>query len=93
MRPLVAKCGSAHFAYLLAPTKERGAAIAYSIVSTCHLLGINPTEYLADIFPRLARRLVIARDLPELTPSACGEGCASAVGGQTAAPPESAWPV
>ena len=58
--------------YLFAGSHEgaRRAAIAYSVVSTCHLQGINPTEYLADILPRLARRIVIARDLPHLTPAA-----------------------
>lgn len=46
------------------------AAIAYSITATCDLLGINPTEYLADVLPRLQRRIVIARDIPKLVPSA-----------------------
>ncbi len=46
------------------------AAIAYSILATCHLIGVNPTEYLADVLPRLARGVVIARDIPVLAPSA-----------------------
>ena len=46
------------------------AAIAYSITATCDLLGINPTEYLADVLPRLQRGVVIARDIPQLVPSA-----------------------
>jgi hypothetical protein len=45
-------------------TGARRAAIAYSVLSTCHLLGINPTDYLADVFPRLSRGIMIARDLP-----------------------------
>ena len=58
--------------YLFAGSHEgaKRAAIAYSITSTCHLLGINPTEYLADILPRLERGISIARDLPQLTPAA-----------------------
>lgn len=36
----------------------------------CFLLDINPTEYLADTLPRLSRGIVIARDLPALTPAA-----------------------
>lgn len=60
------------------------AAIAYSIVSTCHLLGINPTEYLADIFPRLSRGIVIARDLPLLAPSAWKASRAVAPGASAA---------
>lgn len=46
------------------------AAIAYSILATCDLLDINPVEYLADVLPRLARPLVIARDIPPLLPAA-----------------------
>ena len=46
------------------------AAIAYSILGTCLLLDVNPVEYLADILPRLARGVVIARDVPEMMPAA-----------------------
>jgi hypothetical protein len=46
------------------------AAIAYSVLATCHLIGINPTEYLADVLPRLARGVMIARDIPALAPNA-----------------------
>ncbi len=52
------------------PHGAQRAAIAYSILSTCHLLGINPTEYLADVLPRLSRGIAIARDIPALTPAA-----------------------
>lgn len=45
------------------------AAISYSVLATCELLDINPIEYLADILPRLARGVVIARDIPNLTPA------------------------
>jgi transposase len=58
--------------YLFAGSHEgaKRAAIAYSILSTCHLVGVHPTEYLADVLPRLARGVVIARDIPTLTPAA-----------------------
>jgi transposase len=46
------------------------AAIAYSILGTCLLLDVNPVEYLADILPRLARGVVIARDVPAMMPAA-----------------------
>jgi transposase len=46
------------------------AAIAYSILATCELLDINPVEYLADILPRLARGIVVARDIPAMLPAA-----------------------
>jgi len=45
------------------------AAIAYSILGTCTLLEINPVEYLADVLPRLARGIVIDRDLPARMPA------------------------
>src|SRR5580658_8235552 len=36
------------------------AAIAYSILGTCNLVQVNPSEYLAQVLPRLARGVVIA---------------------------------
>jgi transposase len=62
--------GRRNFLFAGSHTGAKRAAIAYSILSTCHLIGINPTEYLADIFPILSRGIVIARDLPPLTPAA-----------------------
>lgn len=46
------------------------AAIAYSVLASCELADVNPIEYLADILPRLARGVVIARDIPAMTPAA-----------------------
>lgn len=46
------------------------AAIAYSVLGTCELLDINPIEYLADVLPRLARGVVIARHIPAMLPAA-----------------------
>lgn len=46
------------------------AAIAYSVLGTCLLLDVNPVAYLADILPRLARGVFIARDLPAMMPAA-----------------------
>lgn len=46
------------------------AAIAYSVLGTCDLHDINPSEYLADVLPRLARGIVIARDVPRMLPAA-----------------------
>lgn len=59
-------------AYLFAGSDLGGhrAAIAYSVLGTCRLLGVNPIEYLADVLPRLARGIVPARDLPALMPAA-----------------------
>jgi hypothetical protein len=46
------------------------AAIAYSVLSTCALCDVNPGDYLADVLPRLARGVVVARDIPALAPAA-----------------------
>jgi len=48
----------------------RRAAVAYSILASCDLADVNPVEYLADVLPRLARGVVIARDIPAMLPAA-----------------------
>ncbi len=55
--------------YLFAGSDTGGerAAIAYTILGSCQLAGVNPVEYLADVLPRLSRRMRIA-DLPALLP-------------------------
>lgn len=44
------------------------AAIAYTILGSCRLAGVDPREYLADVLPRLTGRVRLA-DLPALLPS------------------------
>jgi transposase len=47
------------------------AAIAYSVLASCHLAGVNQNDYLADVLPRLARGgLSVARDIPPMLPAA-----------------------
>ncbi len=48
----------------------RRAAVLFSILTTCELLGLNPEAYLAGILPRLARGIRLAQDLPGLMPAA-----------------------
>lgn len=46
----------------------RRAAIAYTVLGSCRLAGVNPEEYLADVLPRLSRGVSEAaadRLLPE----------------------------
>jgi len=44
------------------------AAIAYTILGSCRLVGVDPREYLADVLPRLTGRIRLV-DLPSLLPS------------------------
>jgi transposase len=44
------------------------AAIAYTLLGSCQLADIDPVEYLADVMPRMTRRIRIA-DLPALLPA------------------------
>lgn len=46
------------------------AAVAYSILASCALADVNPVDYLADVLPRLARGIVVSRDVPAMLPAA-----------------------
>jgi transposase len=56
--------------YLFAGSDAGGerAAIAYTILGCCRLADVNPVEYLADVLPRLARRIRL-RDMYALMPA------------------------
>jgi transposase len=58
--------------YLFAGSHAAGerAAIAYSLLSTCALVDVNPAEYLADILPRLTRGTFTTAGFAELLPAA-----------------------
>ncbi len=43
------------------------AAIAYTILGSCRLAGVDPLEYLRDVLPLMTRKLRLL-DLPELLP-------------------------
>ncbi len=43
------------------------AAIAYTILGSCRLAGVNPLEYLRDVLPRMTRKVRLI-DLSELLP-------------------------
>jgi transposase len=55
--------------FLFAGNDEFGerAAIAFTILGCCRITGLNPVEYLSDVFPRLERPVRL-RDLPDLLP-------------------------
>ena len=44
------------------------AAIAFTLLGSCQLAGVNPVEYLADVLPRLAKRIRLI-DIPALLPA------------------------
>lgn len=46
------------------------AAIAYSVLASCDLVGVNPVEYLADVLPRLARGSFTRAELAAMVPAA-----------------------
>lgn len=59
-------------AYLFAGSDKGAerAAVAYTVLGTCRLRGINALEYLSDVLPRLARGISIKHDLPAIMPAA-----------------------
>jgi len=64
-RPAIAR---RNFLFAGSHAAAERAAIAFSVLASCELVDLNPIEYLADILPRLARGIVIARDIPGMTP-------------------------
>ena len=48
----------------------RRAAVLFSILGTCELIGLEPVAYLSDVLPKLARGITIATDMPDLMPAA-----------------------
>jgi hypothetical protein len=73
-RPAV---GRRNFLFAGSHAGAQRAAIAYSVIATCHLVGVNPQEYLADILPRLARGIAL-RDVPSMAPAEWKRARASA---------------
>ena len=65
--------------YLFAGSDAGGerAAIAYTILGSCRLAQVNPVEYLANVLPRLARRIRL-REMYALMPARWTPGKAAA---------------
>ncbi len=61
------------------------AAIAYSILGSCRLAGVDPHAYLADVLPRLTGRIRI-KDLPDLLPSRWAAARAAAAASPASTP-------
>ena len=58
-------------------TGAERAAIAYTILGSCALVGVDPGEYLADVLPRLARGIRLC-DAPDMLPARWNESRAPA---------------
>lgn len=61
--------GRRNFLFVGSHAGGERAAIAYSILGTCRLIGLNPVAYLSDVLPTLARG-VERHELPALMPKA-----------------------
>lgn len=63
------RCAIARKNFLFVGSDDGGerAAIAFTILGSCRLLGIDPLEYLADVLPILTRDIRLA-DMPALLP-------------------------
>ena len=63
------RCAIARKNFLFAGSDDGGerAAIAFTILGSCRLVGVNPLEYLADVLPILTRDIRLA-DMPALLP-------------------------
>jgi transposase len=57
-----------NFLFAGSDTGAERAAIAYTVLGCCELAEVNPVEYLADVLPRLARRIRLC-DVPDLLPA------------------------
>jgi transposase len=60
--------GKKNFLFIGHPEAGQRSAIIYSILGSCRRLGINPAEYLQDIFERLPKAKT--SEIKSLTPSA-----------------------
>jgi transposase len=57
-----------NFLFAGSDTGGERAAIALTVLGSCQLADVSPVEYLADVLPRLARRVRIC-DVPDLLPA------------------------
>jgi hypothetical protein len=57
-----------NFLFAGSDTGGERAAIAYTLLGCCALAEVDPVEYLAEVMPRLGRKIRVV-DLPELLPA------------------------
>ena len=68
-----------NFLFAGSDTGGERAAIAYTLLGCCALADVDPVEYLADVMPRLGRKIRVV-DLPALLPAAWKAARAAAAG-------------
>lgn len=78
--------GRINYLFAGSHTGAQRAAIAYSVLAACHLVGVNPIEYLADVLPRLARGGMSARDIAALVPATWKKARETAAGNTATSP-------
>jgi transposase len=61
--------GKRNFLFVGSHAGGERAAIAYSVLGTCRLIGLNPVAYLTDVLPTLARGVELEQ-IPSLMPKA-----------------------
>jgi hypothetical protein len=59
--------GSLNATWSCIASKCNALAACFTMVGCCRLVGLNPVEYLADVLPRLSRRVRV-RTPPDLLP-------------------------
>jgi len=60
--------GKKNFLFIGHPAAGQRSAVIYSVLGSCRRLGINPAEYLQDIFERLPKAKT--SEIKSLTPAA-----------------------
>ena len=60
--------GKKNFLFIRHPEAGQRSAVIYSVLGSCRRHGINPAEYLQDVFERLPKAKT--SEVPALTPAA-----------------------
>ena len=60
--------GKKNFLFIGHPEAGQRSAVIYSVLGSCRRLGINPAEYLQDLFERLPK--ATTSQIKSLTPAA-----------------------
>ena len=73
--------GKKNFLFIGHPEAGQRSAVIYSVLGSCRRHGINPAEYLQDVFERLPKAKT--SEVPALTPAAWAKARRATVRGAT----------